>query len=279
MTIAECLKRSDVLLPDSDSARRDMELLLMQLLDKPRSFLYAYPDTTLQTAQAAQLDALLARRAAGEPMAYILGVRAFRNLRLQVTPAVLIPRPETELLVERVIAQLPRAGRVLDLGTGSGAVALAIADERRDAQVTAVEQSAAALAVAVANGERLKLPVRFLQGDWFAPVANETFDAVVSNPPYIDADDVHLQQGDVRAEPRSALIADDHGFGDLYAIADAARAHLAVGGCLLMEHGYTQAAALADRLRALGYHAVQTHTDAAGHDRVTGGIWRGHHAH
>ena len=273
MSIAQWLTRSEELRPVSDSARLDAELLLMQVLNKPRSYLYAYPEAALNTAQTAQMNALFARRVVGEPMAYILGEREFRNVSLQVTPAVLIPRPETELLVELAIAQLPHAGRVLDLGTGSGAIALAIADERPDARITAVDQSRSALAIATGNAERLKLPVRFLHGDWFVPVTGECFDVVVSNPPYIDATDPHLQQGDVRAEPRSALVAANQGLADLFAIAAAAGEYLADAGCLMMEHGYTQGPAVAEQLRALGYHEVITHRDAAGHDRVTCGRW------
>ncbi len=277
MTIAELLKKSHEL--HSDSARLDTELLLARSIDKPRSYLYTYPEYTLNAEQAVVFNALFARRVQGEPMAYILGEREFRNLLLHITPDVLIPRPDTELLVELAIAALPVQGKVLDLGTGSGAIALSIADERQDAVVTAVDQSQAALTVAKANAERLGLNARFLQSDWFGAVAGEQFNVVVSNPPYIDEADMHLQQGDVRAEPSSALVAADHGMADLLAIADAAREHLLPGGALMMEHGYTQAAAIADRLRALGYHEVVTHTDAAGHDRVTAGIWRGDDAH
>lgn len=279
MTIAELLEKSRELQQVSDSARLDVELLLARSLNKPRSYLYAYPEYALSDAECAAFEALFARRQQGEPMAYISGEREFRNLLLQVTPDVLIPRPETELLVECAIAVLPPQGRVLDLGTGSGAIALAIADERPDARVTAVDQSQEALNVAKTNAGRLGLNVRFLHGNWFSAVAGERFDVVVSNPPYIDVSDPHLQQGDVRAEPRSALVAADHGLADLFAIMDAACGHLASGGQLLMEHGYTQAEAVADRLRALGYHDVVTHTDAAGHDRVTAGIWRGNDAH
>ncbi|TNF36038.1 MAG: peptide chain release factor N(5)-glutamine methyltransferase [Gammaproteobacteria bacterium] len=277
MNIQHCLQQSRELAATSDSARLDAELLLSHLLQKPRSFLYARPDHELDVSQTQAWQQLFARRLAGEPMAYILGVREFRNLLLQVTPAVLIPRPETELLVELALPRIPAQGRVLDLGTGSGAIALAIADERRDAQVTAIDASAAALAVAQSNGERLGLPVRFLHGEWFAPVPGEVFDVIASNPPYIDAADPHLQQGDVRAEPRSALVAARNGLADLETIASEARAHLRDGGFLLLEHGYDQGKAVAACLQQLGYSDVCTHADMAGHDRVTIACWRVSH--
>jgi len=279
MNITQCLQQARELEAVSDSARLDVELLLSHLLKKPRSFLYAHPDHVLDASQIPQWQSLLARRLAGEPMAYILGVREFRRLALHITPAVLIPRPETELLVELALSRIPAQGRVLDLGTGSGAIALAIADERRDVTVTAVDASTDALAVAQANGKRLGLPVRFLHGDWCSPVSGERFDVIVSNPPYIDAGDPHLQQGDVRAEPRSALVAARNGLADLESIAGQARSHLREGGYLLLEHGYDQGKAVAAILQQLGYTDVQTHADMAGHDRVTIACWRASNAH
>ncbi len=272
--VGDLLQRSRALTAVSDSARLDTELLLAHALGQPRSYCYAHPEAAVDAAALQRFEALFARRAAGEPVAYLLGEREFRGLRLRVTPAVLVPRPETELLVDVALQRLPAGAAVLDLGTGSGAIALAIAQARPDVAVTAVDASAAALAVAQANAATLGLSrVRFACSDWFAALSGERFHVVVANPPYLAGDDPHLAQGDLRAEPRSALVAAGDGLADLYAIARAAPAHLHAGGWLLLEHGATQAAAVAACLRELGYDGVQTLPDLAGQDRLTLGCW------
>ncbi|MEO7071976.1 MAG: peptide chain release factor N(5)-glutamine methyltransferase [Rhodanobacter sp.] len=255
-------------------ARADAEALLLHVLDRPRSWLFAHADETAAMEVQTAFLALVERRAAGEPVAYLTGRRGFWSLDLQVTPATLIPRAETELLVELALARLPTAtaGRVLDLGTGSGAVALALAQERPQAQVTASDASTAALAVARGNARRLGLErVRFVAGDWFAPLANELFDLIVANPPYIEAGDPHLQRGDLRYEPPAALASGTDGLDAIRAITRDARGHLQAGGWLLLEHGWRQGAAVAQLLRDAGYADVFTGQDMEHRDRVSGG--------
>jgi release factor glutamine methyltransferase len=233
---------------------------------------------------AARLQAWFARRRAGEPVAYLLGQREFWSRDFRLTPAVLIPRPETELLVETALQWLDglsggKAGvisaaapAVLDLGTGSGVVAITLALERRHCVLTAVDQSPDALAVARANAQRLGASVQFLHGDWFNPCVGQRYALVVSNPPYVATDDPHLQQGDLRYEPLAALDGGRGGFACLRRIAREARRHLLPGGCLMLEHGYDQAARLRIYLRELGYVEVQSRDDLAGIARVTLGV-------
>lgn len=258
--------------PLSDSARLDAELLLAHVLDRPRSHLHAWPERSLDSAQEQAFLTLLARRAAGEPMAYLLGSREFWSLRLAVTPDTLIPRPETELLVEAALALISgdATWRVADLGTGSGAIALALASERPACRIIATDRSAAALAVASANAEHLGLNnVEFREGNWFAPLTGEQFDVVVSNPPYVASGDPHLREGDVRFEPLGALAAGPDGLDAIRKIAYAAPLHLRRGGWLLMEHGYDQGEAVRQLLARYRYVHVETRRDAAGHPRVT----------
>lgn len=263
----------------ADAAQRlgtrvDAEALLLHALQRPRSWLFAHADEPVQAPLLARFAALVARRAAGEPVAYILGRRGFWTLDLEVTPATLIPRPETELLVELALAHLPMTApaRVLDLGTGSGAVALAVASERAQAQVTASDASVAALIVARRNARHHRLErVRFLAGDWFAPVAGERFDLIVSNPPYIARDDPHLTRGDLRHEPLAALASGADGLDAIRTIVSHAPAHLTAGGWLLFEHGWEQGAAARALLVNAGWHEVFTAQDAERRDRVTGG--------
>src|SRR6185312_15239860 len=227
-------------------------------------------DTDVQ----ATFEALVARRAAGEPVAYLTGRRGFWTLELEVTPATLIPRPETELLVELALERLPRdmACRVADLGTGSGAIALAIASERPQAQVVATDASADALAVARRNAQRQGFGnVRFVQGDWLAPLAGERFALIVSNPPYIEAADPHLARGDLRYEPAAALASGADGLDDIRRIIADAPAHLEAGGWLLFEHGWNQGDAARALLREAGYAQVFTAQDLEARDRVSGG--------
>lgn len=256
--------------------RLEAELLLVHVLNKPRSWLIAHADDALDDAHAAAFAALVQRRHDGEPVAYITGHRGFWSLELEVTPATLIPRPETELLVELALARLPATGRVVDLGTGSGAIALAIARERPKATVMATDASLDALAVAQRNAARLGLAhVGFTHGDWFAPLAGERFDLIVSNPPYIEADDPHLAQGDLRFEPATALASGPDGLDDIRRIVEGAREHLEAGGWVMMEHGWNQGDAVRDVLSMAGYRDVFTAKDLEQRDRVTGARWSG----
>ena len=257
--------------------RADAEALLLHVLGQPRSWLFAHADDALDMDVQTAFEALAARRAAGEPVAYLTGRRGFWTLELGVTPATLIPRPETELLVELALERLPRdaAIRVADLGTGSGAIALAIASERPRAQVVATDASADALAVARRNAQRLGIGnVRFVQGDWLAPLAGERFALIVSNPPYIEAADPHLAQGDLRYEPAAALASGADGLDDIRRIVTGAPAHLDAGGWLLFEHGWNQGDAARALLREAGYVQVFTAQDLEARDRVSGGRWQ-----
>ena len=257
--------------------RADAEALLLHVLGQSRSWLFAHADDALDTDVRTAFEALVARRAAGEPVAYLTGRRGFWTLELEVTPATLIPRPETELLVELALERLPRdmACRVADLGTGSGAIALALASERPRAQVIATDASADALAVACRNAQRLGIGnVRFVQGDWLAPLTGERFALVVSNPPYIEAADPHLTQGDLRYEPAAALASGADGLDAIRRIVARAPAHLESGGWLLFEHGWNQGDAARALLRAAGYVQVFTAQDLEARDRVSGGRWQ-----
>lgn len=258
-----------------DEARLEAELLLAFALDKPRSWFYAHSGDLLDPRDIDSFQRLLRRRAEGEPVAQITGRRGFWSLELSVTRDTLIPRPETELLVELALARLPRTQpvRVLDLGTGTGAIALALAAERPLAEVAAVDASAAALAVARENAEDAGLPLRLLHGDWFAPVAGERFDLVASNPPYIADADPHLSQGDLRFEPRAALASGPDGLDALRAIIAAAPWHLVPGGWLLLEHGHDQGPAVRGLLAAAGFVRVETERDLEQRDRVSLGRW------
>ena len=261
--------------PEADGlARADAELLMAHVLGKPRTWLYAFGDSALTAAQQAAFEGLAARRAAGEPVAYLTGRRGFWTLDLQVTPDTLIPRPETELLVELALARLPpdAAADVLDLGTGSGAVALAIASERPLVRVTAVDASPGALAVARANAETHGLRnLEFRHGDWYAPLADARFALIASNPPYIESADPHLAQGDLRFEPYSALASGGDGLDDIRAIVAGAPRHLLPGGWLLLEHGWHQGAAVRALLADAGFAEISTERDLEQRDRVTMG--------
>jgi release factor glutamine methyltransferase len=254
--------------------RVDAEALLLHVLERPRGWLVAHADDALPAERRAAFEALVARRAAGEPVAYLTGRRGFWTLELEVTPATLIPRPETERLVELALERLSPDGEahVADLGTGSGAIALAIASERPRARVVATDASGEALAVARRNAVRLGLHgVRFAQGDWLAPLRGERFDMIVSNPPYIEAGDPHLAQGDLRFEPPSALASGADGLDDIRRIVLGARDALAPGGWLLFEHGWDQGEAARALLQAAGYAGVFTAQDLEARDRVSGG--------
>ncbi len=251
------------------TAADDCGLLLALALDVPRAWLLAHGEQRPDDAALARFEALLTRRLAGEPMAYLRGRQGFWSLSLDVTPDVLVPRPETELLVELALARMGARGRLVDLGTGSGAIALALASERPDWRIIATDRSAAALAVAAGNAARLGLTVEFRHGHWHAPLAGERFDLIVSNPPYIAVDDICLQGDGVRREPRTALAAGDDGLADLAAIIAGAVAHLAPAGRLLLEHGAGQGPAVRSLLAAAGFSDIATHADLAGRPRVT----------
>lgn len=250
----------------------EARLFLRAILGVSAARIAAYPEDTLTPEQAERFAELLARRAAGEPVAYLLGVREFYGRDFQVSPAVLIPRPETELIVDLVRERVPAgaAPAILDLGTGSGALAVTLALELPAATVTAVDFSSAALAVARANAAALGARVRFVESDWFAALAaGERFDAIVGNPPYVADGDPHLAEGDVRFEPASALASGPAGLDDIVRIVDAAPAYLAPGGWLLLEHGYDQAVAVRELLLAGGFVQVASARDLAGIERIT----------
>ena len=268
--LGEILSRATQTLRD----RVDAEVLLLHVLQRSRSWLFAHardvPSVGVDEAYAMAVE----RRLRGEPVAYITGSRGFWTLELEVTPATLIPRPETELLVELALQRLSPdfSGSVADLGTGSGAIALAIASERMLAQVVATDASAAALEVARRNAQRHAIDnVSFVHGDWLEPLLDQSFELIVSNPPYIEADDPHLARGDLRFEPISALAAGSDGLDDIRRIVDGARRHLNPAGWLLFEHGWNQGAAARDLLRDAGYSEVFTAQDLEQRDRASGG--------
>jgi len=255
-----------------DEARREAEWLAEQALGVGRAWLFAHADDAVKPEVCARYLALLARRAAGEPLAYLLGRAGFWTLDLEVTPATLIPRPETELLVEAALARLPEANAlcIADLGTGSGAIALALASERPQARVLATDASAAALEVARRNAARNDIVnVAFRQGDWLEPLAGERFDLIASNPPYIAQGDPHLGRGDLRFEPATALASGADGLDALRTLARDAPTHLVPGGWLLLEHGWDQGAAVRGLLRDAGFQRIETLRDLEDRERVT----------
>jgi len=260
----------------SDSARLEAELLLARAIDMPRSFLFAHPEDELDAASLRRFDTSLGRRLAGEPMAYICGTREFWSMTLVVTPATLVPRPETELLVEQALMRLPQRGesRILDLGTGSGAIALALARERPMCDITGTDISEAAIAVAIQNARQLSVPnVHFVHGDWTGPVQGQSFDVVVSNPPYIADGDHALKE--LGFEPRCALAAGADGLDAMHIITDRVRHVIKPGGTLLLEHGAAQHIAIASLLNSHGYTTIAVATDLAGLQRVTSAQWPG----
>lgn len=280
LSIEALLKQTVQQLVDagSDSPQLDAAVLLCFVLDKPRSYLLTWPEKTLDSEQQAAFDTVLRRRLAGEPVAYIVGEREFWSLPLKVAPHTLIPRPDTERLVELALEKVPAEPcSVLDLGTGTGAIALAIASERPELSVTGIDMRPEAAQLALENSQNLKITnTRFLSGSWYSPLTpDERFAVVVSNPPYIDKTDPHLEQGDVRFEPKSALVAEENGLADIRIISKQGRQYLQTGGWLLMEHGFEQGEAVRAILLELGYNQVSTAQDYAGLDRVTMGCWQG----
>lgn len=258
-------------LPDSDTARLDLEVLLGHVLQKPRTWLYTWPEHELSESAQQQFDRILERRAHGEPVAHLVGKREFWSLPLKVDASTLIPRPETELLVEVALELCPQPrAQVLDLGTGTGAIALALASERPGWQIVAAEKSPEAVALAEENRAALGLGnVQVLRSDWFALVPSQQFDLIVSNPPYIDAADPHLAEGDVRFEPRSALVAGRSGLADIEQIAGEALAYLAPEGWLVVEHGWQQAGPVRELFARAGLRQVSSRNDYAGRERLT----------
>ena len=246
-------------------------ILLCHALGLTRVGLITQSHRAVTPAEAQALTALVARRLAGEPIAYIVGRREFYGLDFQVTDAVLIPRPDTELLVELALERLAPNGSVLDMGTGSGAIAVAIAHTRPDARVSALDASERALAVARANATVHGVAINFLHSDWYGALAGQRFDLIAANPPYIASGDVHLLEGDLRFEPVSALTDHQDGLSALRTIVAGACAHLAPGGWLLLEHGYDQAAQVRALLAAHGYGKVQSWRDLSSIERVSGG--------
>jgi len=268
-TIESLLQSAD--LPDSPSARLDAEWLLAAALNKSTSYLRTWSEREVPAECAERFAADLARRRQGEPVAYILGRQGFWSLELEVAADTLIPRPDTELLVETALQLLPAApARVLALGTGTGAIALALATGRPAWQVCGVDRIEAAVRLAERNRLRLGLGnVSFTRSDWFSELSGERFQLIVSNPPYIPASDPHLQQGDVRFEPHSALVAGVDGLDDIRTIIAQAPGHLTSGGWLLLEHGYDQAGAVRALLAAHGFEACESRCDLGGHERVS----------
>jgi len=259
----------------SDSPQLDAEVLLAHSLNKNRTWLVTWPDKDLNSDQLDAFDALLLRRKNGEPIAHITGTREFWSLPLNVTPETLIPRPDTELLVEQVLLAFPadKPVTLVDLGTGSGAIALAIASERPEWRIIATDQSIGALEVAKKNAEQLNIRnVEFRQGSWFEPLNNVIADIIVSNPPYIPRQDPHLSSGDVRFEPMSALASGEDGLDDIRLLISQSRKHLKTGGMLFIEHGYDQKQGVFHLFKDNGLKEILQHHDLANNPRITCGI-------
>jgi len=276
MTIAELLQSATEANHLSDSPRLDCELLLCFVLGVSASYSKTWPERQVGDDHHAQFDGLLQRRIEGEPVAYLIGFQGFWSLDLEVSPATLIPRPETELLVEVALdLPLPEQAAVLDLGTGTGAIALALATERRHWQICAVDLEQQAVELAERNRQRYQLDnVRLFASNWFAAIPAQRFDLIVSNPPYIEANDPHLSQGDVRFEPASALVSGDDGLDDLRLVCAQSVDYLADGGWLLLEHGFDQGGAVRELLEQAGFTSVTTHSDLNHLDRLTQGRYK-----
>lgn len=265
-----------ILAESSDSPELDAEILLCLILEKNRSYLRSWPKKQLHAQQRLQFKTLLKKRQQGTPIAYITGQREFWSREFKVSPDVLIPRPDTELLIELALPLIPKdkSCKLIDLGTGSGAIAVTLATERPYAQIIGTDSSEAALKIAKQNADHYHCRnLRLVQSFWFEQIADTDFDLVISNPPYIAANDPHLQQGDLRFEPHSALVADENGLKDISVIAESACKHLKEGGFLLIEHGYNQQPQVQAIFESFDYANIQTHTDLGGNPRVTVGQW------
>jgi len=277
----DCARLSAALALHPSSARIEVQSLLQHVLKVSRAYLLAHPERCLDSVEHAYYEGLLQRRLRGEPIAYLLGEREFFGLLFKVTPATLIPRPDTELLVELALKRIPSVRQlaeekgkfhILDLGTGSGAIALSIAHSRPGIEAVAVDVSSEALAVARENAKLLNISnTIFRQSDWYATLKTQCFDLIVSNPPYVVAGDPHLQQGDLRFEPASALVSGNDGLCDIRQIVNQAQAHLHHSGWLLIEHGYDQAAPVRTLLQQAGFSEVFSSCDLSGVERVSGG--------
>jgi len=273
---SELMEAAEALASVSDSALLDAEILLCQALNQPRSHLRAWPDKLLRPEHLAAFRALLEQRQQGTPIAYITGQREFWSRDFQVSPDVLIPRPDTELLIELSLDLIPpdEPVKIIDLGTGSGIIAITLAAERPQAQLSATDFSLAALRIARLNADKHRISnIEFYHSNWFADIPATQFKLIVSNPPYIAEDDSRLQQGDVRFEPQTALSAPEQGLADIRIIAETARSYLEPGGHLLIEHGYNQQQQAQALLKDLHYDKVRTYKDLSGQPRVTYGQW------
>lgn len=275
MTYLEWLKLATFTLSGSESPKRDAEILLSFVTNKTRTFLMAFSETEITEEELHRLNTFLNRRKTGEPIAYITGVKEFWSLKFNVSPTTLIPRPDTEKLVELALEYLPKVPvEVLDLGTGTGAISIAMATERPDCLFTAVDKSDEVIQLAQSNAKQIGVNnVYFLSGNWYKPIKGRMFSMIVSNPPYIEPTDIHLFQGDVRFEPRSALVAEDDGLADIKQIIQGATKHLNQYGWLLIEHGWKQGEAVRTIFKQHSFQLVETYTDYSGNERVTVGRW------
>ena len=266
---------ADLLASSSESAKLDAQVLLLHILQKPRSYLFTWPEHVLSNEQQSQFNVFLQRRLKGEPVAHITGLREFWSLSLEVNATTLIPRPDTETLVECALNMaMPDTAKVLDLGTGTGAIALALGSEMPSWQIVAVDRVTEAVALANKNKQRLGINnVHVKQSNWFSALQGERFNLIVTNPPYIEQDDIHLNQGDVRFEPLSALVADDAGMSDIKQIITQSRDYLLSSGYLLIEHGFEQAEAVRHLFKEMAFINIKTVKDFGNNDRVTLAQW------
>ncbi|WP_239739609.1 peptide chain release factor N(5)-glutamine methyltransferase [Proteus penneri] len=275
MNYEQWLRQAALQLIESDSPKRDAEILLGHVTQRARTYLVAFNETLLSQDELTQLSQLLTRRIKGEPIAYLVGEREFWSLPLKVSPATLIPRPDTECLVEQALEKLPTEPiTILDLGTGTGAIALAMASERPDCHIIGVDFQAEAVALAQENATRLALNnTEFMESCWFSSLSGYQFGMIISNPPYIDENDEHIHQGDVRFEPLTALVAGNNGFADIEIIIETARQFLTDKGWVLLEHGWQQGEGVRKIFTDKGYCCVETFRDYGGNERVTVGRW------
>jgi release factor glutamine methyltransferase len=266
---------ADLLASSSESAKLDAQVLLLHILQKPRSYLFTWPEHALSDEQQSQFNVFIQRRLKGEPVAHITGLREFWSLSLEVNATTLIPRPDTETLVEQALEiALPATAKVLDLGTGTGAIALALGSEMPSWQITAVDRVSDAVALATRNQQRLAINnVHVKQSNWFSELHGEKFNLIVTNPPYIESSDIHLNQGDVRFEPLSALVADDCGMSDIKQIITQSRDYLSSNGYLLIEHGFEQGEAVRHFFEKMAFVNIKTVKDLGNNDRVTLALW------